>query len=68
MSPKAPPATMQSPCGPFASALRYPIPSKRKAMSRVKKRKQKATVDRRVQSKRRKVKMNHPIKKRPNEL
>lgn len=39
---------------------RYPIPKHRKARSRVKKSKKKATVDFRVQSSKRKVKMNHP--------
>jgi hypothetical protein len=39
----------------------------RKARSSVKKRKKKATVDRRVHISRRKVKMNQPIRKRPKE-
>lgn len=44
------------------------MPSSRKAKSRVKKSKKKATVERSVQMSNRKVKMNHPIRYRPNEL
>ena len=36
------------------------MPSRRKVMSRVKKREKKATVERRVAMRRRVVKMNHP--------
>ena len=54
--PKAPPALRQAtfPC------WRYEIPSIRKARSRVKKRKKKATVERSVQRSRMKVKINQP--------
>lgn len=44
------------------------MPNNRKARSRVKNRKKKATVDLSVQSRRRNVKMNQPIRKKPNEL
>lgn len=44
------------------------MPKRRKAMSRVKKSEKKATVDFRVQMRRRKVKMNQPNKKRPKEF
>ena len=48
--------------GPFGppDALRYPIPKRRKAMSRVKKSRKNATVDLSVQISRTVVKMNHP--------
>jgi hypothetical protein len=68
MSPKAPPATIHPPCGFAPSFWRYPIPSRRNAMSSVKKRKKNATVDRSVHKRRMVVKINQPIKKSPKEL
>lgn len=68
MRPKAPPATIHPDCGCLPSFWRYPIPKSMKAMSRVKKREKNATVDRSVQMSRMKVKMNHPMRKRPNEF
>lgn len=44
------------------------MPRSIKAMSRVKKRKKKATVERSVQSSKMKVKINQPMRKRPKEL
>ena len=49
-------------------ALRYPIASRRKAMSRKKNRRKNATVDLSVQRTRIVVKMNHPTRKNPNAL
>jgi len=66
--PKAPPATMQPCCGCTPSFCRYPMPSIRNAMSSVKNRKKKATVERRVQMTKIVVKMNQPIRYRPNEF
>lgn len=59
--PKKPPALMMGGFGwPVESRWRYPIPSRRKARSRVKKRKKKATVDFSVQMSSIVVKMNQP--------
>jgi hypothetical protein len=58
--PKTPPALMILRVGAPLSRTRYPIPSSKKARSRVKKSKKKATVDLSVQRRRRKVKMNQP--------
>ena len=59
--PNTPPALMIGGFGaPAASRWRYPIPSRRKAKSRVKKREKNATVERRVQRTRMVVKMNQP--------
>lgn len=43
-----------------ALGVKYAIPSSKNAMSSVKKSRKKATVERRVQSRRMKVKMNQP--------
>jgi hypothetical protein len=66
--PKTPPALMTLALGVPSVAWRYPIPRRRKAMSRVKKRKKKATVERRVQMTRMVVKMNQPMRKNPKAL
>ena len=58
--PKTPPALMQASLGATPPLLRYPMPSIKKARSRVKKREKKATVERNVQISRRVVKMNQP--------
>lgn len=63
--PNAPPARRQGMLGSpavrsAAVGVRYAIPSIKKARSRVKNSRKKATVDRRVQMSRMKVKMNQP--------
>ena len=61
--PKNPPALMIGGFGmPALSRWRYPIPSSKKARSRVKKRMKNATVERSVQMRRTVVKMNQPLK------
>ena len=68
-SPKYPPA--ESKCwfgAPLASASRWPRNRKRNAMSRVKKSRKKATVERSVQISRMVVKMNQPARKKPKAL
>jgi len=68
--PKAPPA-LKRPVWGAASApslcSRYARPSIKNAMSSVKKSVKKATVERRVQINRRKVKMNQPMRYSPKE-
>jgi hypothetical protein len=58
--PNPPPALMAVLFGAPLEWSRYPIPRQRKARSSVKKSEKNATVDLRVQSKSRKVKINQP--------
>jgi hypothetical protein len=58
--PNPPPALMSVGSGAPSTRWRLPIPSIKKAKSSVKKSMKNATVDFRVQIKRRKVKMNQP--------
>jgi hypothetical protein len=67
-NPNAPPAVIHAEFGALPLFCRYPMPRSKKAMSSVKNRKKKATVERSVQIRRIVVKMNHPIRYRPNEL
>ncbi len=62
-SPKNPPALIIGGFGaPLELRCRYPMPRRRNAMSRVKKRVKNATVERSVATKRMVVKMNQPCK------
>jgi hypothetical protein len=68
-NPKYPPALIVFGWGtPASLARRWPIPKRRKARSKKKKSRKKATVDRSVQINRIVVKMNHPIRKKPKAL
>lgn len=58
--PKTPPAFIAPSLGAPSTRSAYPMPKRRNARSKVKNSKKNATVDRSVQSKRRKVKINHP--------
>ena len=62
--PKTPPARFNDALGAVTPAVvwlsMYPVASMRKASQTVKSREEKATVERRVRSQRRKVKMNQP--------
>jgi hypothetical protein len=62
MIPKAPPALRRPVWGAPPLCNKYARPRNRNARSRVKKRVKKATVERRVQIKSRKVKMNQPMR------
>jgi len=65
-SPKYPPALIISMFGiPVLLKKKWPIISKRKAMSTKKNKRKKATVDRSVQLNKMVVKMNQPARKRP---
>ena len=62
---KYPPALIIGVLGAPSVACKYPILRSKNAMSRVKKSKKKATVERSVQISSKNVKMNHPIRKNP---
>ena len=60
-SPKNPPALMTGGFGWLAALRwRYPMPRRRKAISSVKNKRKKATVERRVATRRMVVKINQP--------